>query len=50
MSRGACEEEDCMSFLNTYESLRYVLLKEQLINWYGKELSEVWDLKADQFW
>ena len=32
MSRGACEEEDWISIRVVYESLRYVLLKEQLIN------------------
>ena len=32
MSRGACEEEDWISIRVAYESLRYVLQKEQLKN------------------
>ena len=32
MSHGVCEEEDWLSLLNTYKSLRCVLIKEQLIN------------------
>ena len=32
MSRSVCEEEDWMSLLNTYKSLRCVLIKEQLMN------------------
>ena len=37
MSRGACEGEDWMSFLNTYKNLRCKLIKEQLISLNGSE-------------